>query len=113
MTKKTLTKPEAHPIGQGLDRRTGIRSWIFRVIDQDGKVSHVLVPFGSVEGHKTGLLDAIGHAGFPVPLQRADRDDLFDTLVAASATDHYRVISTSGWTGSRFVTPGGSGGYAI
>jgi putative DNA primase/helicase len=104
MTKKTLTKPEVRRVGQGYDRRTQVRSYIFRVADRDGKVSHVLIPFGSAS-NKSGLLDAIGKAGFPVPLQRADRDELFDTLVAASATSHYRVISTSGWTGRRFVTP--------
>jgi putative DNA primase/helicase len=105
MKKKACTKPEVYPIGQGLDNRTGMRSWIFRVIDQDRKMSHVLIPFGSVKGHKTGLLDAIGRAGFPVPLQETDRDNLFQRLSAAPPNKSYRVVSTSGWTGSRFVIP--------
>ncbi len=65
---------------------------VFRVIDQDRKMSHVLIPFGSVKGHKTGLLDAIGRAGFPVPLQETDRDNLFQRLSAAPPNNQLRHL---------------------
>jgi putative DNA primase/helicase len=102
--KAKTIRPSVKLLGVGRDARTGEWHRVIQVRNLDGIKKLIAIPFAN--SAESAVCNAIGKAGYPVPIVAKEKRLLLTRLSDVTSASRLSVTSSSGWVCDKaFVTP--------